>query len=408
MDNLTEIVGRDIIIVGQQPWDTEIGSNSKNIAKEFCKNNRVLYVNSPLDRKTKYVERKDPKIIKRLRIQKGLEDSLVTIQHNLWVFFPEKINESINWIKNNTLYNILNRINNKRFSSSIKKSIEILDFKNIILFNDNDIFRCFYLKELLKPAVSIYYCRDYMLGFDYWKQHGKKLEPQLIAKSDICVANSPYLTDYCKKYNPASYYIGQGCDEGMFKTIDKKNIPDDMVNFSKPIIGYIGALNILRLDIDVLEYIANDNPGWNIVLVGREDEQFKKCKLHLIPNIYFLGSREMADLPRYINSFDVCINPQRFNEVTIGNYPLKIDEYLALGKPVVATKTDGMKFFSDYTYIAETKEEFVSMIKKALEEDNTLLQSVRKKFVSTHTWQNCVKEIYTAINRINKTPANKL
>ena len=48
------ITGRDIVIVGQQPWDVEIGSNCKNIAEELTKHNRVLYVNSPLDRITLY------------------------------------------------------------------------------------------------------------------------------------------------------------------------------------------------------------------------------------------------------------------------------------------------------------------------------------------------------------------
>lgn len=408
MEQLTNITGRDIIIVGLQPWDTEIGTNTKNIAKEFCKKNRVLYVNSPLDRKTRYKDKKDPKILKRLRIINGIEENLVSVQENLWVVFPEKIIESINWIKNKTLFSVFNKLNNKRFAASIKKTTELLGFKNIILFNDNDIFRSFYLKELLKPDVSIYYSKDYILGVNYWAHHGKKLEPLLIAKSDICVANSNYLTNYCKKYNPSSYYIGQGCDEIMFKNLDKKDIPPEMVKYSTPIIGYIGALNNLRIDIDIIEHIAKSNPSWNIVLVGREDEQFLKCNLHNIPNVHFLGSREMADLPRYINSFDVCINPQRFNEVTIGNYPLKIDEYLALGKPIVAKKTEGMFFFSDHTYLAETKEEFVTMIEKALEEDSALLITARKKFASSHTWENCVKEIYTAINSINSVPSNKL
>ena len=35
------ITNRDIIIVGQQPWDVEIGSNCKDIAIEFSKYNRV-------------------------------------------------------------------------------------------------------------------------------------------------------------------------------------------------------------------------------------------------------------------------------------------------------------------------------------------------------------------------------
>ena len=50
------------------------------------------------------------------------------------------------------------------------------------------------------------------------------------------------------------------------------------------------------------------------------------------------------------------LNPQLLNEVTIGNYPRKIDEYLAMGKPTVATKTEGMSVFADYTYLAEDKE----------------------------------------------------
>ena len=398
MQNPEILIGRDIVIVGQQPWDIEIGSNCKSIAKEFCKKNRVLYINPPLDRKSRYTEKREPKIIKRIRIVKGIEDGLIPLQENLWNYFPDKIIESINWISNKTLHNFLNRLNNKRYASSIKKTIEQLGFKNIILFNDNDIFRCFYLKDMLMPDISIYYCRDYMLGVNYWAHHGKKLEPQLITKSDICMANSTYLTNYCKQYNPASYYVGQGCEQAMFKNIDDKDIPKDMVNFTEPIIGYVGALNILRLDIDVIEHIAKECPALNIILIGHEDEYFKKCKLHLIPNIYFLGPKEMADVPRYINAFDVCINPQKINEVTIGNYPLKIDEYLASGKPVVAKNTDGMKLFSDHTYLAETKEDFVKMIEKALREDNPDLKKERKKFVSSHTWENCVKEIYSAIN----------
>ena len=44
--------GKDIVITGIQPWDIEIGSNCKNIALEFSKKNRVLYINAPLDRNT--------------------------------------------------------------------------------------------------------------------------------------------------------------------------------------------------------------------------------------------------------------------------------------------------------------------------------------------------------------------
>ena len=398
MPGIDEIRNRDIVVVGQQPWDTGIGSNCRNIAIEFAKNNRVLYVNSALDRITLLKNKADPKVKKRRAVINGREKAIVEIQNNLWNLYPSKLAESINWLKVHSLFNLLNKRNNRLFAFSIQKAIDDLGFKDIILFNDNDIFRSFYLKELLHPSVSIYYSRDYMLAVDYWQFHGKKLEPALIAKSDICVANSTYLADYCRQYNPRSYYVGQGCDLEMFANLNNKPAPEDIASISWPVIGYMGALQSIRLDIELLVHLARQRPQWSIVLVGPEDEAFKTSSLHGIRNVHFLGSKKQEELPAYINSFDVCLNPQLVNLVTIGNYPRKIDEYLAMGKPVVATKTGAMSIFSEHTYLAETKEQYVSLIEQALSENTDLLQASRRSFAATHTWENNVKEIYKAIN----------
>jgi glycosyltransferase involved in cell wall biosynthesis len=216
------------------------------------------------------------------------------------------------------------------------------------LFNDNDMFRSFHLQDLLHPLVSIYYSRDFMLAVDYWKKHGLKLEPELIAKSNICVANSTYLAAYCKKYNINSFDVGQGCELEVFSNANRLQKPADMLRVSSPIIGYVGALQSIRLDIQVLMFLATSKPDWSFVLVGPEDTVFSASALHNLNNVYFIGSKDPAELPAYINSFDVCINPQLINQVTIGNYPRKIDEYLAVGKPVVATKTEAMSIFGNY------------------------------------------------------------
>ena len=399
MNEMDLITNRDIVIVGQQPWDVEIGSNCKNIAIEFSKHNRVLYVNSPLDRITKFKSKDDPKIKKRIDVIKGKQEALININKNLFNYYPDEIIESINWIKNDFVYTFLNKINNKRFARSIKRAIDKLGFKDIILFNDNDIFRCFYLKELLKSSLSIYYSRDYLLSVDYWKLHGAKLEPQLISKSDLCVANSTYLADYCKQYNKNSYYVGQGCDLEAFSNKQKLSIPADVLNIPKPIIGYVGALQSIRLDIDLIAYIARQRPAWSIVLVGPEDEQFKVSILHQIPNVVFLGAKSPEMLAQYIHSFTVCLNPQLINQVTIGNYPRKIDEYLAMGKPVVASRTDTMSIFSEHVYLATTKEDYITLIGQALAEDSEIKRVARINFATTHTWENNVLEIYKAISK---------
>lgn len=398
--NTETIRGRDIVIVGQQPWDVEIGSNCKNIAIELSKHNRVLYVNQALDRITLMKNGKDPKVVKRQNVIKGKEHGLIPVSTNLWNLFPDVLVESINWISQKGIFDYLNKRNNKLLAGSILKAMQGLGFKKVILFNDNDMFRSFYLPELLAAEKSVYYSRDYMLAVDYWKKHGTRIEPLLIAKSDVCVANSTYLTDYCKQYNANSHYIGQGCDLELFSGLSDQDVVPEIKQLPGIKVGYVGALQHIRLDIDLLSHLAKNNPDWSIVLVGPEDEVFKSSALHELSNVYFLGSQKPESLPKYINSFDVCINPQLVNEVTIGNYPRKIDEYLATGKPVVATLTQAVNIFKDCVYLSENKEEFVTLIQKAIAENSKERAEYRQSVASSHTWENSVNELYKAINNV--------
>lgn len=387
----------DIVITGQQPWDVEIGSNCKNIAQEFSKNHRVLYVNSPLDRISLLRKYDDPKIIRRKQIVDGKADGLEQINENLWTLYPDQMVESVHWISWHWLFDKMNRRNNRILADSIKRALEKLGFRDFMLFNDNDMFRSFYLKEFLEPRVAMYYSRDFMLAVDYWKKHGTIMEPQLIAKSDLCLANSVYLQRYCQRYNPKSYYVGQGCDLTLFTQGQHSVVPNDIASIPGPRIGYVGALQSLRLDLDLLRFLAINRPDWNFIFVGPPDEQFRVSDLHNLPNVTFTGSKEVGELPAYINAFDVCLNPQILNEVTIGNYPRKIDEYLAMGKATVATRTEAMEVFAEYVYLAENKEEYLALIEKALHEDSVKKQDQRRAFASSHTWENSVAAIYDAI-----------
>lgn len=398
------IKNRDFIIVGLQALDSRIGSNCINIAHEIARHNRVLYVNYPLDRLTKIREKNDPLIQKRLRINKGDEPDLVQVSENMWNLYPKTTLESISQLPFDGLFDFFNKINNKRFAKQIKAAIANLNFSNYFIFNDSDMFRSFYLKELLKPELYIYYTRDNLIAVDFWKKQGVRIEAALMKKADLVVANSTYLAEHARQFNPHSYYVGQGCDVSLFDQKLIKKTPEDIQAIKKPIIGYIGALFSLRLDIEVLEYLATKRPDWSVVLVGPEDEAFKNSALHQIPNVHFLGSKPMEALPSYLNQFDVALNPQKLNEVTIGNYPRKIDEYLAMGKPTVATLTKAMDVFKEYTYLAETKEDYLSLVEQALAENSPEKEAARSAFGRSHTWENNVQEIYSSMLKIMQKP----
>jgi teichuronic acid biosynthesis glycosyltransferase TuaH len=399
----TIIHNRDIIMFGLQPWDTTIGSNFKNMAAEISKHNRVLYVNRPLDRITAW---KSPNIsaikARKDSIQKGI-GALQEIQTNLWVQNPATMLESINWMPRGSFYNYLNKRNNKKLANQINWAAGQLKFKNSILIIDNDFFNGLYLKEYLKVDCMIYYIRDYLLSQPYFLKHGASSEPAIIAKADIVAANSIYLAEYAKKYNANANYIGQGCDVDDF-LIAPKDFPKDIINIKNPVIGYCGALISTRLDIDLLITIAEQRPQWNIVLIGPEDIDFKKSKLHSLKNVYFLGSKRSSELPAYIHYFDICINPQAVNQMTIGNYPRKVDEYLAAGKPVVATATETMQEFAACTYLCKNAEEYVNAIEDILANpSDEIITTERIRVAKSHTWQASIAGLYDAINKLNTT-----
>lgn len=392
------ITGKQFVFVGMQPWDITIGSNAKDIALEISKQNQVLYINTPLDIKTYMGSENSPETLQRKSVIKKTLPVIRQINPNLWVLdYPFYI-WPVNFLPDGFLFDLVNKINNKKMYQYVKGILNQLSFRDYILFIDNDVYRSFYAKEILEPSLSVYYRRDNLTG-PYWNKHKPRLEPLLCQKSDLIVANSIQLANAVKPYNPHSYDAGQGVDLENYDTKRLHPVPSDIKQIAGPIIGYVGYITSLRLDADLLYNVAKERPDYSFVMVGEEDDYFKAHKLHQLPNVYFLGIKKPIDTIDYMANFDVCINPQLINEMTIGNYPRKIDEYLALGKPVVATRTETMDIFDNYVWNCIGSNEYIYAIDQALRETDPKSINNRIQFAHTHTWTNSVNKIYSFIQR---------
>jgi len=402
------IKNRDVVLFSFQPWDTEIGSNFKDIAKELLKYNRILYVNRALDRISLLKNIHNPQVQTRLASIKDGIDELIEEQPSLWIQNPRTIVESINWIPFPIVYDWLNKLNNKRLAKQINKAIDKLGFSDVILINDNDFIRGRYLKELVNCTTYIFYKRDYLLGVGYFQRHGPRLESGTLKNADMVVTNSAYLQKSARKYNPNSFDIGQGCNfTNYLHTINFE--PEDIKDIQKPIIGYTGFVSAWRIDIELIIYIARKLQNCSIVLIGPVDELFEIDDLKHFKNIHFLGYKPADQLPAYMKYFDVCINPQVLNEITRGNYPRKIDEYLAMGKPVVASLTEAMELFEPYAWLCKNKTAFVATITMLLSNpvkyNSESEKNKRIAFALTHTWSDSIGRLgdayYKTLNKIS-------
>ena len=389
----------DFVFMSLQSWDKELGSNARDIALELARTHRVLFVCPPDDWLTRLRGQRREAVHERPR-------GLVQVQSTLWVLYPTVVLSPINGLPDGKTFDFFNWYNNRVLAKAIQACMRKLNFGPALLLNDSSLFRGFYLKEMLRPALYIYYTRDNLLAVPFWQRHGRRLEPELMQKADLVVGNSAYLIKQASVYNANAVDIGQGCELTQFDAHKAYPVPTDLAGIPTPRIGYTGALTSLRLDISLLEQIAHERPHWQLVLIGPEDDAFKTSMLHTLPNVWFLGLKTPAELPAYMHHLQVMINPQVVNEVTIGNYPRKVDEYLAMGKPVVAVETDTMAIFDKHVLLARTIPEFIQQIDRCLSTGGPSDLEARVSFAREHSWTNSVGLLLAAIQQTTESTVN--
>src|SRR5204863_2729140 len=83
-------------------------------------------------------------------------------------------------------------------------------------------------------------------------------------------------------------------------------------------------------------------------------------------NVHFLGWRPYAQLPGYLRGIDVALLPQRINDYTRAMFPMKFFEYLAAGRPVVATTLPALAELAELHRQAATPEGLIHAVAGAL------------------------------------------
>ena len=122
--------------------------------------------------------------------------------------------------------------------------------------------------------------------------------------------------------------------------------------------------------------------------------------LDKIPNVIFTGGKHITELPAFLQHFDMTLIPFLLNKLTKSIYPLKINEYLAAGKPVVSTSfSEDIRGFAKDIYIAQNHDEFVQLIDRAIAENTETKMQERYATAASNTWEERVKQFWEIVNR---------
>ncbi|MCB9207170.1 MAG: glycosyltransferase [Ignavibacteriales bacterium] len=249
----------------------------------------------------------------------------------------------------------------------------------------------------ISHSKSIYYYSDKYTSYRELSAENKKymenLDKQLYQNADlICCASKNIYNDIKKLTVQPVIYIPHVVNFKYFNdALGDKYIPKDIIDISKPIVGYYGTLT-KSTDWEIIEYCVKERPNYNYVLIGRDEVNYEGLKN--LKNIIFLGKKDFKEIPHYGKMFDVCISPFIQEEWIQNSSPLKIKEYLSLEKPVVSTYIEEVqKLYSQIVYIAKDKFEFLNYIDLNIKKPNKEKIELGKELVKLESWDNVVREL---------------
>lgn len=181
-------------------------------------------------------------------------------------------------------------------------------------------------------------------------------------------------------------------------------IPKEMegvVSKNKPIIGYYGAL-ASWFDYELLKGVAREREDWSFVLIGWDyDGSFKKSGLDGLRNVFVVPPVDYHRLPLYAQWFDVCMIPFQINDVTKSTSPVKLFEYMALGKPIVTTPMPECKKYKSVIIANNDTRDFMKKVEEGLRkrEDGKYLELLKEEALE-NTWEKKAEEIREVISKV--------
>ena len=247
------------------------------------------------------------------------------------------------------------------------------------------------LAEALPGALVVYDCMDHHAGFSSNTPAMLQEEERLLKSADLVITTSARLAGIVSRAAENLLIRNAAEVEHFEKAPERLAYPSE-----HPVAGYLGAIADW-FDMELIIAAAQRFQDWDFVLVG--DTAFcDLSKAKQVSNIKLVGEVPYAEAASWVHSFDVALIPFKLTELTLCTSPVKAYEYLAAGKPVVATALPELQLMEGQVQVAETTAQFMQLLSEAMAERSDQQKAAqRTEWVRQHDWQARVDQLGKAI-----------
>lgn len=390
-----------IICITQTPWKGDFQKAAVQLMTELSARNRVLYVDylyTLKDLTQGIGGRGDIPVRDIMRLQNPL--TTLNPEQNggeLFVWTPP-IMLPINWLSNE-LHDRLLQWNINRLVSKLQGVMRKLGMHRPLIINAYNPVIGLPLLGRLNECATIYYCFDEITtAGDWMSRHGTRYEEAFLRRVDAVVTTSETLRQDKSTVQPQTFCVKNGANFELFNLARQLAQQQPPI---KPVVGYLGSADN-RINIDIMEYCARTMPDVEFQFIGEVHELDLPARLAPYQNVTFIPPHQPNDLPPLLAKLSVGIIPFVCNRHTYTIYPLKINEYLAAGLPVVSTPFSILDDFDGIIELADTPERFAQALRRALADTAPERIQQRVNTAQGNSWEQRAREFEAVIQQVPK------
>lgn len=253
----------------------------------------------------------------------------------------------------------------------------------------------------LDPALTIYYCIDDLASSSAEAGRIVKSEKEMFRRADLVFVTSEKLRRRAAEETPRVHLFPFGVKFESFEQVRRapREAPKDIASLPRPLVGYVGGLH-QWVDQDLVVDVAGRLPGMTFVFVG--PAQTDMSRLEQCPNVVLLGAKPHTELPAYVREFEVGIVPYRLSDYTENVYPTKLNEYLSMGIPVVASDLFEIRRFNaehhDIVSVADDGAAFADAIQRAVRDNSQECADRRIEVARGNSWRSRIEKMSALID----------
>ncbi len=381
-----------IVCVSNMEWDAPVPTNRQQLMRRFAQRTSVAVIEAPLPVLGSYIGRSR----NRLRRRGWRRDGDVAIlQAWDWIPYP-LVRRS----------RALSQMADAAFRAFLIHHWRTLGWPEPIFWlytsDGGDLLGAFH------ERLAVYHCvddHDALEPYNHYRRTAvyseQKREGYLVQAADLVVVTAPALLEKWRQLNIHTHLLQNVADTALFQqALDEEPEHPALAEIPSPRIGYIGTLDAYKVDFDLLAALAALRPDLHLVCVGPVGigDGTRRASLPQAPNLHYINTLPQRELPSVLRGCLVCLIPYRLNDYTASVSPLKLYEYLAAGRPVVATALPALQAEQPRGLLIteSTPTAFAAQIDKAL----AMGDDERKRIslaASSHSWEQRLDELEALI-----------